>query len=59
MKIPAIALLEGRRTRALIMELYLFRLGARNAIAKTRVAMQAARPLDITSAMFVNVILNR
>lgn len=59
MKIPAIALLEGRRTRALIMELYLFRLGARNAIAKTRVAMQAARPLDITSAMLVNVILNR
>lgn len=59
MKIPAIVLLEGRRTRALIMELYIFRLGARNATAKTRVVMRAARPLDITSAMFVNVILNR
>ncbi len=58
MIIIATVLLEGRRTKALIMELYSFRLGARNATVKTRVVMQAARQLDITYAISVNVILN-
>ncbi len=58
MKILTNDLLAGRKTKVLIMELFLFRLGVRNATARTHAVTRAARPLDITSVIFADAILS-
>ena len=58
MKILTNDLLAGRKTKVLIMELFLFRLGVRSATAKTRAVTRAVRLSDITSVIFADAILS-